>query len=232
MAIRQQVDAGAAAGILGVVIPSSGLAIVPIWTFPGTGASGEQIARFAAQHRPALELMMVTYAIGVSLWLVFGVALALRLRRELPAGSVAPTCVGAGVIGFATMLLSGFVAFDLVIYRLPGPTEARLLYDLTFGLLAMSGLPTAIATAGYAAAIYRYRVLPPWTAHLAAVTAAAHVALLLSFIVPTGFFSLEGPVIAVVPALLWAWILATALTLPRHRRIPVSAPSIAAQAPA
>jgi hypothetical protein len=77
-------------------------------------------------------------------------------------------------IGFVTMLLAGFVAFDLVVYRQAGASESRLLHDLTFGLLAMSGMPTTVAVAAYAVGGYRYRMLPRGTAHLAAVTAVAH----------------------------------------------------------
>jgi hypothetical protein len=67
----------------------------------------------------------------------------------------------------------------------------------------------------YAIGVYRHRWLPRHTADLAAVTAAAHVLLLLSFIVGSGFFSLEGAVITVVPALLWAWILLTGISMIR-----------------
>jgi hypothetical protein len=79
-------------------------------------------------------------------------------------------------------------------------------------------MPTAIALSAYAAAIYRQRYLPVFTAHLAFVTAALHLTLLLSFVVGTGFLSLEGEVITVVPALLFAWILITSLTLATSAR--------------
>jgi len=58
-------------------------------------------------------------------------------------------------------------------------------------------------------------VLPRATAHLAVVTAAAHVLLLVGFIAADGPLSLEGFSITGIPALLFAWTLATALSMPR-----------------
>jgi hypothetical protein len=81
----------------------------------------------------------------------------------------------------------------------------------------MSGMPTAVALTAYAIAVYTHRVFDRTTGHLAVATAAAHVLLLLSFIAGSGFFSLEGAVITVVPALLWIWIAYTGSTLTSPR---------------
>src|SRR5581483_10640142 len=97
-----------------------------------------------------------------------------------------------GFAGVVTLILSGFTAFNLLLYRPRGAELTTLLYDLTVGLLAMSGIPTAVALGSFAAAVYRYRVLPRSTAHLAVVAATAHVVLLAGFIAPDGPLSLEG----------------------------------------
>jgi hypothetical protein len=203
---RGRLAGGGWAGVLGVAVPVIGLISCPIWTFPSTTATGAHIAAFVSAHHAALQATMLANTLGVSLWLVFGAAVWARLRATLPATSMIPTCFGAGLVAFVTLLLAGFTAFDILIYRQPGASETQLLYDSTFGLLAMSGLPTAAALTAYAAAVYRHRVLPGHTGHLAAAAAAAHLLLLLSFVVRDGFFSLEGLVITVVPALLFAWI--------------------------
>jgi hypothetical protein len=205
---------GAVAGVIGVAAPAAGLAVLPIWRFPGTGSSGAQIRDFVAAHQHALQVVMLLNTIGVSLWLVFGAAAWLRVRPARgPADNLLSMCFGCGLIGLVTLVMTGFTAFFVLLYRVPSAGEARLLYDLTFGLLAMSGLPTALALGAYAAAAFRATTLPRFTAHLAAVAAAAHLVLLFSFVVPAGFFSLEGQVITAVPALLFAWILATAVTM-------------------
>jgi len=91
---------------------------------------------------------------------------------------------------------------------LPHSAElSGLLYDLAFGLLAMSGIPTVVALGSFAVAVYRYRVMRRSTAHLAAVAAAGHLFLLAAFIAPTGPLSLEGfAVVWAIPLLLFAWI--------------------------
>jgi hypothetical protein len=50
-----------------------------------------------------------------------------------------------------------------------------------------------------------------WTAWLGVVGAVAHVALLASFVVSEGFFSLEGQVITAIPATLFIWIVGTGI---------------------
>jgi hypothetical protein len=206
-------------GVLGIVIPTVGLLVYPIWSFPGTRASGADIASWAAAHHGRLVVMMLLYAIGVTMWLAFGAMLWSYQRERLPAGSTLPIGFGAGLIGYVTLLLAGFTAFNLLVYRLPEGSIAKLLYDLTFGLLAMSGMPTAMSLTSFAVAVYRHGILPRFTAHLAAATAAAHVLLLVGFVATDGPLSLEGFSIAGIPALLWAWILATALSIPREPEV-------------
>ena len=127
-----------------MVVPAIGLVVRPIWNFPTTSASGTQIADFAVDHRRVLQVMMLLYTVGVVLWLVFGAAVWAGIKSAVDVDSVLPTCFAAGLIGFVTLLLSGFTAFDVLLYRPVGAAESHILYDLAFGLLAMSGLPTAL----------------------------------------------------------------------------------------
>lgn len=130
---------------------------------------------------------------------MFGAGVWLRLRRANAAESMASACFAFGFIGFVT-LLAGFTAFFVLVYRDADVGDPRLLYDLTFGLLAQSGAPTAIALGSYAALVFGSTALPRWTAWLGVVGALAHVALLGSFLISDGFFSLEGQVITPIPA--------------------------------
>jgi hypothetical protein len=124
-------------------------------------------------------------------------------------------CFAASFFGCITLLLSGFTAFNLLLYRHHSAETSIVLYDLTFGLLAMSGMPTVVALGSFAVAVYLHQALPRYTAHLAAAGAAVHPLLLVTFIVRDGPFSLEGISITAMPALLFAWILGTALAMPR-----------------
>jgi hypothetical protein len=201
------------AGVLGVALPVVGVFVLPIWQFPGTSASASELTSFALRHQSALPAAMVLNAGGVSLWMIFGAGVWLRLRDAGGEDSLPAACFAFGLISFVTLLFAGFVAMFLFAYGAPAMPEARLLSDLTFGLLAISGLPTAIALGSYAAITFRSGVLPRLTAWLAVVAAAAHVVLLFSLVIPSGFFSLEGGVITVVPGLLFAWILATGIAM-------------------
>ncbi|WP_235852757.1 hypothetical protein [Mycobacterium interjectum] len=204
------------AGTSGFVLPTIALAIYPIWSFPGTQTSGTEVALWAATHHDRLVVTMLLNTVGVTLWLVFGAAVWTFLRDRLPARSTRPTCFAAGFIGCVVLLLGGFTAFDLLLYRHHKAENSTLLYDLTFGLLAMSGMPTVVALGSFAVAMYVHRVLPRFTAHLAIAGAAVHPLLLAAFIVHDGPLSLEGFSITGMPAFLFAWILGTALAMPHE----------------
>ncbi len=192
------------------------LAVYPIWSFPATRTSGADVARWATTHHNQLIVVMVLNTVSVTLWLPFGTAVWTYLRDRLPVGSTLPACFAAGFIGCVTLLLSGFTAFDLLLYRHHSAESSTLLYDLTFGLLAMSGMPTVVAVGSFAIAVYVHRVLPRYTAHLAMAAAVIHPLLLATFIVHDGPLSLEGFSITGMPAFLFAWILGTALSMPRQ----------------
>jgi hypothetical protein len=206
-----------AIGVLGFLVPAlSSVFLAPTWDFPATDASGTAVAAYVAEHRDALLAGVVLNAVGVTLWGMFGVGVWLRLRDATDGGSYASACFLFGVVSFVTILLVGFVVFLVLAYRDARVSDPRSLYDLAFALLAMSGLPTAVALGSYASITFRTRHLPSWTAVVAAVGAAAHVVILASFVVDRGFFSLEGQVITVVPATLFFWILATAIAMLRN----------------
>jgi hypothetical protein len=209
------------AGVVGFALPALTLVAYPIWAFPATQTAGTELARWAAVNHDRLIVTMLLNTVGVTLWFVFAAAVWAFLRGRLPTHSMLPTSFGASFIGCAILLLSGFTAFDLLLYRDHSAEVSMLLYDLTFGLLAMSGLPTVVALGSFAAAVYAYRVLPRYTAHLAMAGAVVHPLLLATFIVSDGPLSLEGISITAMPAFLFAWILGTALAMPRpegHRR--------------
>jgi hypothetical protein len=211
------------AGVLGVVLPAAALWVLPIWRFPGTNSSSTELTAFVVQHQTSLRAAMIINTAGVSLWLVFGAGVWVWLRQLSGPDSMLSACFAFGFIGFVTLLFAGFTAMFIISYRSPEIPDVRLLYDLAFGLLAMSGPPTAIALGCYATAAFRYPALPRFTAWLAVLAAAAHVVLLFSFIVPRGFFSLEGQVITVIPGLLFAWIVVTSTAMLSIRAEPSGA---------
>jgi hypothetical protein len=202
-----------AAGVLGVALGSAGGIVTEMWQFPGTGSTAAEITAFVDAHRSALLAAMVLNTAAVSLWLVFGAGVWLRLRQATGAESLLSACFAFGLVAFVTLILAGFVSFFVLAYRVPNVSDAQLLYDVAFGLLAMSGAPTAVALGSYAALVFRTGYLPWWTAFFAAVAAFAHVVLLASFLVTDGFFSLQGQVITAIPATLFVWIMGTGIAM-------------------
>jgi hypothetical protein len=77
-------------------------------------------------------------------------------------------------------------------------------------------MPTVVALGSFAVAVYMHRVLPRYIAHLAIAGAAVHPLLLAAFIIEDGPLSLQGFSITAMPAFLFAWILGTALAMPRN----------------
>jgi hypothetical protein len=202
-----------AAGLLGCALGVAGSIVVDLLDAPATTASAAEIVESVKGDRTALLVGMLLSTAAVSLWLVFGAGVWLRLRRASGPESLASACFAFGFVSFVALLLAGFTAFFVLVYRDADVGDPRLLYDLAFGLLAMSGAPTAIALGSYAAVVFRSTALPRWTAWLGVVGALAHVALLASFVVSEGFFSLEGQVITAIPATLFIWIIGTGIAM-------------------
>lgn len=203
------------AGVMSIALGIAGSIVDDMRTFPGTGASAGEIAGYVDAHRSALLVAMLLSTAAVGLWLLFGVGVWLWLRERTGGVSFLSVCFLVGLVSFVTLLLSGFAVFFAFVYRAPETPDPRLLYDLSFGLLAMSGVPTALALGSYAAQVFRDDRLPRWTAVIAVVAALAHVVLLASLVITSGFFSLEGGVIIAIPATLFAWIIATSVVLLR-----------------
>ena len=203
------------AGVVSIALGIAGAIVDEMETFPPTGASAGEIAGYVGTHRSALLVAMVLSTVAVGLWLAFGVGVWVWLRETTGSVSVLSVCFLAGLVSFVTLLLAGFTAAFVLFYRAPNTPDPRLLYDLGFGLLAMSGVPTALALGSYAAQVFSDSRLPAWSAWVAAVAALAHIVLLASLVIPSGFFSLEGGVIIAIPATLFAWILGTSIVLLR-----------------
>ena len=206
----------AAAGALGVLAGAAALVVDRMWRFPPTDTTAPALQDFVNAQRTELLVAMLLNTFAVTMWLVFAAGVWSFLRRR--AGeSLEVACFGFGFMSVVTLLLAGFTAFFVLVYRAPVPRDPLLLYDLCFGLLAMSGAPTVVALAAFASVVRRTRVLPMSTAWLALLGAAAHVALFASLVVREGFWSLQGPVVIVIPATLFAWIAATSIALARAR---------------
>ena len=220
-----QKDAGAAPDarrqikLGGVGLASFGLIAVaafvaPLWDVPGTQAGGADIIEHVGSHRDEFITALTLYALGMGLFVVFSTGLWIWLRRA--GGDETSLAVfGVGCALLTALVLAGFVPMLVLAYRV-GDLDAgtaQVLYDLCFGLLAISGVPTAFGMLGFAALVFRRQLLPRITAWVAVAAAVTHLVIAASFIPDSGFFSLEGGVIVAIPSTLFAWLLATSISL-------------------
>jgi hypothetical protein len=200
-------------GAIGLVsfalIAVAGL-LEPLWDVPGTTASGDAVRSYLAANRDGFIGALTVYAFGMALFVVFAAALWGHLRPFDPEIALV-FVIGASAL--AVLVFAGFVPMLVLAYRAPDVSSPRELYDLCFGLLALSGAPTAIAMGAYVSVVWRTRALPLVTAWLAVLAALAHIVIVFSFVPRSGFFSLEGGVIVAIPSTLFLWLLATSLAL-------------------
>lgn len=210
-------------GLVGVALTVASAPLMPIWGFPGTHASTHSIVQFIVTHRHRLLAGMLCNIAGVSLWGVLGAAVWQRLRSAASACTTALPCFAVGLIGFVTLILCGFAVFTVFVSQRPDPAAAKLVYDMTFGLLAISGAPTAVCLVAFVVEARRTRCFDRITIWIAAAAAAVHVVLVFSLVIPSGFFSVDGQVITAAPGFLFAWLASAAIDLTRHAARPALA---------
>jgi hypothetical protein len=187
----------------------------PLWEAPDTSASAVEIAKYVQEDRGRTIASLLIYSVAMGLFLCFAAGLASWLRRFEPEPRPLSTAFAFGAVVLVALILAAFVTASVGAYRPQEPPVAQALYDVTFGLLALSGIPTAVCLGAYAGLVFQGGRLPRWTAWLAVLGALAHLLIAASFVSRTGFLSLEGEVIIVVPATFFAWIAATSAALLR-----------------
>jgi hypothetical protein len=69
-------------------------------------------------------------------WLGVGAAVCATFEADFRQGHLSSPGFGVGVVGLVTLVLSGFTAFDLLLYRSRSELSS-LICGLTFGLSAM-----------------------------------------------------------------------------------------------
>jgi hypothetical protein len=210
-----------AIGLAGIasfaLIAVGALVAPPLWNAPETTASAAEVAAHAQDERGRIIASLFIYSLAMGLFLCFTAGLFSRLHQSEPAPRPLSVAFAFGAVALVALILAGFVPVAVGAYRPQPPALAQALNDLTFGLLALSGIPTALCLGAYAALVLRNRLLPAWTGWLAVAGAVAHVLIVASFVERSGFLSLEGDVIIWVPGTFFAWILATSVVLLRTR---------------
>lgn len=203
----------ALAGIGVFLLVGAGFVVAPVWEAPGSTSTAVRVSEYFRQSRAPLLVSLSLYSLAMGLFLCFAAGLR-DLLGESPPGA-ATRAFAFGAVSLTTLVLAGFTPLSVLAYR---PTDLAVVhpfYDLGFGLLALSGIPTVVCLFAYAVIVVRSAALPAWTAWLAIAGAIAHLAVAGSFLRTEGFFSLEGAVITVVPFTLFLWVLGVSIGLLR-----------------
>jgi hypothetical protein len=198
-----------------VLIVVAALLARPLWNAPGTAASAAHVAAYAQHDRGRTLASLFIYSLAMGLFLCFAAGLWSWLRQSEPAPQPLSAAFALGAAALVVLVLAAFVTGGVLSYRPQQPAIAQALRDTTFGLLALSGVPTAVALGAYAELVQRRGCLPVWTAWLAVLGAVTHVFIAASFLSHGTLLSVEGSVIFLVPGTFFAWILVTSAVLLR-----------------
>jgi hypothetical protein len=199
--------------------------IEPLWDWPPTGASSAEVARFMAANRDGVIAAVTIYTLGMALYLAFCAALWSLMARRSDVSDMLATIFGASSVAQVAVVFAGFAPTLVLAYRAPEVAGARELRDLSFGILGLSGAPTAVALGAFAAIALRGRLIHAASTWLAVLAAVAHVAIVFTFAFESGFLSLEGFGIVAVPGTMFAWMLATAIALLRGKLFRAGSPA-------
>ncbi len=197
------------------LIVAAALIAPPLWNAPGTNAGAAHVADYLQANHARTIASLFVYSLAMGLFLCFAGGLWSWLRQAEPAPQPASSVFAFGAIALTVLIFAAFATAGVMSYRPQPPSFAAAFSDLTFALLALSGIPTAVCLGAYATLVLRRGCLPAWTAWLALLAMDAHVLIAASFIGHGSFLSLEGTVIVAVPATFFAWILATSVVLLR-----------------
>jgi len=201
-----------------VLITAGALVAPPLWNAPATNASAARIAVYLQANHGRSIAGLFLYSLAMGLFLCFTGGLWSWLRRIETAPQALSSVFAFGAIALAVLVFVAFATAGVMSYRPQQPALAASLSDMTFGLLALSGIPTAVCLGAYAGLVFRHKCLPAWTGWLAVLAVDTHILIAASFVSHGSFLSLESPVIVWVPATFFAWILATSVVLARSAR--------------
>jgi hypothetical protein len=195
----------------------------PLWDTPGTNASAARVAAYIQENDERTIASLFIFSLAMGLFLCFAAGLWSWLRQIEPAPQPLSAVFAFGAIALAVLVLAALATAGVMSYRPYQAALVGLLADVTFGVLALSGIPTAVCLGAYAALVLRHGYLSAWTGWLGVLGALTHVFIAASFMSHGGFLSLEGSVIVWVPATFFAWIVAASVALLRAGIEPVPA---------
>ena len=188
---------------------------------PDSGSAGAEVAQYASDDRGLLLASYLLLAVGLIVLMVFAAGLYRVITQGegdggwLAMASLASAVAGAGIFGAGTAL------FMAVAYRpATDPAVVRAFWDAGWLAWNTAGFGFSAWIAIVAAATFRTRVLPVWTAWLGVPVALIGLVGPFAVEAGTGPFSPQGWFAEAVGLTFGAWVIAISLAAWRTARAP------------
>jgi hypothetical protein len=211
------------AGIATVVSAIAAFAIFGALSPPNETDSASDIAKFFADNRTILALLVYLIALSFAFNLIFFIGLRDVLRRRAPDTDLLATVAAAGGMLFIAIAYVGFGVLLQLVYREGAGNQdtQKTLFDIYTLNITMASVPTAVAAIAFSIALLQSRAMPAWLAWYGFAVAAAHL-IGMGALARDGFFApgVIGGYIA--PLMFYAWVLALSVMLLRPARAGVA----------
>lgn len=204
------------AGLATVILALVAFAIFGALSPPNETDSAPDIARFFADNRAILVVLVYLVALSFGFNLIFFVGLRDVLRRRAPDTEMLATVGAAGGALFIAIAYVGFGVLLQLVYRegAGDPDTQKTLFDIYTLNITMASVPTAVAAIATTIAVLQSGAFPKWLAWYGFAVAAAHL-VGMGALARDGFFapSVIGGYIA--PLMFYGWVLAFSVLLLR-----------------
>ncbi len=212
------------AGIATVVTAIVAFAIFGALSPPNETDSAAKIAKFFADNRTMMAVLVYLVALSFGFNLIFFVGLRDVLRRRAPDTELLATVGAAGGALFIAIAYVGFGVLLQLVYRegAGNVDTQKTLFDIYTLNITMASVPTAVAVIATSVAIMESSAFPRWLAWYGFVVASAHL-IGMGALARDGFFAPGVIGGYVAPLMFYAWVLAYSILLLRPARAPVGA---------
>lgn len=201
----------AGSGALAVVL--YGVVAAMMSDAPGVEVGAPEVHAWVAGHRN--EMLAAAYLWGLCTCATMGFLAGLwgALKERSPTFAMLGLAGGFSVF---TLAFAGFALWLGAAYGVAHqpPATTKLLADLNYLFVSMTGFPTAVSMGGFLAAMHRHPRVPAALQGLGVVVVAAHLLSAGAF-AASGLLSPSGVGVYVAPVLYYLWILGVSLALLR-----------------
>lgn len=185
-------------------------------TAPTVASSTRELISYYSGHRGAVLVSSMLFVYGVVFEVLFGVAIANRLRRDGQRWLGALAIAGVVMVGTMQLVLTAMGALlSYSVASLGDAAVVKAVFDLQWMLDVFAGVPTAIYFAAVASGLRRTDAIPRWLSGAGLGVAGLWILRSTTW-ARSGFWSPTGGLVFVAVLVSLLWVSATSAVL--HRR--------------